>query len=277
MTGGRRPTAATRVFALLGDPVSHSLSPLLQNAALAHLGLDGVYVALRCSAAHAPGLVASLACAGGGGNVTVPHKATVLAALDRTTEAVVRTGACNTFWGEEGVVCGDNTDVHGFRAAFTTGMRDPAGARVLLLGAGGAARAVLAALLADRVDRVVVYNRTPQKAAELVARTDDPRLRVADSVDGLDIDVVINATSLGLRSGDPLPIDLERLRRVGGVFDLVYRPEGTALVRTAHSRGIPAVDGTGMLVHQGAAAFARWWGREAPIDVMRHAVTQAGP
>jgi len=137
-------TARTRLFALLGDPVGHSLSPRFQNAALAALDLDGVYVALRAHAAELPGLLRGVALAGGGGNVTLPHKALAAQVVDRTTPAVERTGACNTFWAEDGMVWGDNTDVAGVAAAVRLVLGGPpAGARALLLGAGGAASAAL--------------------------------------------------------------------------------------------------------------------------------------
>lgn len=264
------PGAATRVFALLGDPVGHSLSPAFQNAALQHLGLDGIYVALRCAAEDAPALVRGLARAGGGGNVTVPHKAVVLDALERRTAAVERTGACNTFWLEDGRVCGDNTDVAALRASLPV---DPAAATVLVLGAGGAARAAVDALLAARADRVLVHNRTRRRAEALVERFADPRLRVAHAPDEGPVDLVINATSLGLHEEDPPPVDLGRLC-AGAVFDAVYRPGGTSFIREARRRGLPAADGLDMLVRQGAAAFERWWRREAPIDAMRRAVQE---
>ncbi|MBV9773085.1 MAG: shikimate dehydrogenase, partial [Gemmatimonadetes bacterium] len=131
------PTAATRLAALLGDPVSHSLSPTLQNAALRAAGLDGVYVALRCDDAGFPRLLRGLALAGGMGNVTGPHKEAAARTVDRRTPAVERIGACNTFWLRDGEVWGDNTDVPGFTGAATALLgAELRGARVLLVGAG---------------------------------------------------------------------------------------------------------------------------------------------
>ena len=132
-------TAATRPFVLLGDPVSHSLSPRIHNAAFRACGVDGVYVAIRCSPADAGALLRAIAHGGGGGNVTLPHKILAAGVLDRQTSAVTRTGACNTFWSEDGLVCGDNTDVEGFRRALDGFVPASAGSRVLLIGAGGAA------------------------------------------------------------------------------------------------------------------------------------------
>jgi shikimate dehydrogenase len=272
-------TAKTRVFALLGDPVAHSLSPTIQNAAIRATGVDGVYVALRCGAADLPGLLRGIAAAGGGGNVTVPHKELAARVVDAPTAAVVRTGACNTFWWEDGRIRGDNTDVAGFRAAVRALVGAPAGARVLLLGAGGAARGALHVLLEDGVASVALYNRTPGRATDLRAAFGDPGcIRVVTdraALRGERFDLAVNATSLGLHPGDPLPLDFDEVDRVGAALDLVYAVGGTRWVHEAHARGLPAADGLEMLIHQGAAAFERWWGRPAPLDAMREALSMS--
>jgi shikimate dehydrogenase len=278
------PTPRTRVFALLGDPVAHSRSPAFQNAALRAAALDGVYVALRCDPADVAGLLRGLALAGGGGNVTVPHKERAFAAVERRTEVAEATGAVNTYWGEGGEVWGDNTDVAGMRAAVAALLGGPAaGARVLLLGAGGSARAVVHALGLDGADEVCVRNRSPERAAALASRTAvGPRLRVlapGDDLGGERFDLAVNATSLGLKPGDALPLDPASpgAPAVGAALDLVYAPGGeTPWVRAMRARGVPAADGTEMLLRQGAAAFARWWGREPDTDVMRAALAGAG-
>lgn len=273
------PTASTRVFALLGDPVGHSLSPAFQNAAIRHLGLDAVYVALRCSADDAPGLIRALARAGGGGNVTVPHKQVAARAVDVPSGRVVRTGACNAFWLADGQVHGDNTDVAGVTEAIRALLgRAPSGASVLLLGAGGAASAALCALVDEGAGRIVITNRTPERAAELAGRFRAPGLRIdtalsADELKGERFDLVINSTSLGLKSGDPLPLDPQASSlEVGAALDLVYSPGETRWVHEMRVRGIPAADGKEMLIQQGAAAFRHWFGVDAPVDVMRAAL-----
>jgi shikimate dehydrogenase len=271
------PAAATRLLALLGDPVSHSLSPTFQNAALRARGLDAVYVALRCGADELPGLLRGIARAGGAGNVTVPHKALAAWTIDAPTEAVMRTGACNTFWPEDGRIHGDNTDVAGAAAAIAALLgRTPAGARVLLLGAGGAASAVLCALVDAGAERVAVLNRTPERAAALAERFRAPgvRIDVADTANALRgdrWDLAINSTSLGLKSGDALPLDADGWS-IGAALDLVYAPGQTRWVHALRARGIPAADGKEMLVQQGAAAFRRWWNADPPLDVMRAAL-----
>lgn len=268
-------TGSTRVFALLGRPVTHSLSPAMHNAAFAHEGLDAVYVALDCAPVELPGLMRGLALAGGGGNVTVPHKAIAAAALDRATDAVRRTEACNTWWLDDGRVCGDNTDVAGFTAAIAR-LPVAEAPRVLLIGAGGAARAVVASLH-DRNASVRILNRSRERARR-VARLLDPgraRVSVANGIDEVlnhAFDLVVNATSLGMASDDAIPIDLDRLRHAGAVVDLVYRRGGTRWVDSARALGIPAIDGLPMLLGQGAAAFERWWNRPAPTEVMKSAL-----
>jgi shikimate dehydrogenase len=267
-------TAATRVLAVLGDPVSHSLSPVIQNAALRASGRDAVFTALRCDGGSLAGLVRGLALAGGGGNVTLPHKERAAALLDVPTDAVRRTGACNTFWGADGCLHGDNTDVEGFRRALAGLLGGPPeGLRVLLLGAGGAARAALVALLDDGAAEISLLNRTQERARRLAVELGGERTRVLDRAERR-FDLIVNATRLGLHEGDALPVDLERLGGAGAVMDLVYGLQPTRFVRAAGVLRIPAQDGGEMLVQQGAAAFERWWGEAAPVSVMRDALNR---
>ncbi len=277
------PTAQTRVITLLGDPIGHSASPEIQNAAFEDAGVDGVYVAVRCGPDDLQGFMRGLARAGGGGNVTLPHKEKAASLLDVRSEAVRRTGACNTFWSDDdGRLHGDNTDVEGFRRALRhflgEGGRD---ARVLLLGGGGAARAALCGLLEEEVDEVLLYNRTQDRARAVARRIGGERTRLVSvfrDLENEDFDLVVNATSLGLREDDPSPIDIgEMLHRVGAAMDLVYGRHTTAFVRSAELAGVRACDGLEMLVQQGAVSFERWWGVDAPVDVMRRAVQRLQP
>ena len=272
-------TARTQVFTVLGDPVEHSLSPVIQNAAFREAGVDGVYVALRCDADGMVGFMSGLGWGSGGGNITLPHKEKAASIIDIASEAVRRTGACNTFWGESGKLCGDNTDVEGFGRALEHFLGGAAaGYRVLLLGAGGAARAALLSLVDAQAEDVLILNRTVERARAVARRIGGDRVRVAESpseIDDGDFDLVVNTTRLGLDSEDELPLDLERLSRAGGVMDLVYGPGATPFVTASKRLGIPAVDGGEMLVHQGAVAFERWWGEAAPIDAMRQALEAA--
>ncbi|MSR35192.1 MAG: shikimate dehydrogenase [Gemmatimonadetes bacterium] len=269
-------SSTTRVLTLLGDPISHSLSPTIQNAAFEAAGVDGVYVAVRCDRERLPALMEAMAQSGGGGNVTLPHKERAAAVVKHPSEAVRRTGACNTFWGEKGEIRGDNTDVEGFRRALERFLgRPPRDHRVLVLGAGGAARAVLLALLDEGVKDITLFNRTVERARAVSRRIGGERVRVVSPVDELNggqFDLVVNSTRLGLDPADPLPLDLTRLERVGAVLDLVYGDHTTGFVEEARRYGVPATDGGEMLVQQGAVSFERWWGKEAPVEAMRAAL-----
>ncbi len=272
------PSGRTRVFAVLGRPVGHSLSPRMQNAGLRALGLDGIYVALEASDSDLPGLLLGLARAGGGGNVTLPHKERAARTVEAPSERVVRTGACNTFWLEDGVVRGDNTDVTGVRRSVQRLVGGSVeGARVLLLGAGGAARAAAVALREEGVARVEILNRTADRAVELARALDDPGVVPLRTPPGPEErwDLVVNATRLGLSEADPLAIE-PRAGVMGAILDLVYAPGSTALVARARSLDIPALDGTEMLLQQGMEAFRLWWGVPAPELPMREALGQEG-
>jgi shikimate dehydrogenase len=271
-------TARTRVFALIGDPVEHSLSPTVQNAAMKELGLDGVYCALQADQEGLPGFVRGLARAGGGGNVTLPHKEKAATVVEVPSAAVRRTGACNTFWMEDGLIHGDNTDVEGFGRALRGFLdREPEGFRVLVLGAGGASRAVLASLIEGDVAEIHLLNRTRDRARAVARRIGGEKVRVLDGVGVLEeksYDLVINATRLGLNEDDPSPLDLTILGRVGGAMDVVYRGGSTSFVQQARELGIRTADGSEMLIQQGAVAFERWWGVSPPLDVMRKALRE---
>lgn len=259
---------STRVFALLGNPLAHSLSPVMQNAAFHALGLDAVYVPLRCETASVGPLMESLALQGGGGNVTIPHKA-------EAAEVLARHGAgshliCNTFWGRDGRLEGAETDSSAILAAL--GRLGVSDGNWLLLGAGGSALAVLQA--ARRVGaRIAVRSRNPDRAArfEQLARSQGVKL-----VDAAACEVLLNCTPLGLSDSDPLPFDPPKSARPITGLDLVYRPGETAWVRALRAAGFPAADGREVLLEQGAAAFELWFpGVRAPREVMRAALRAA--
>lgn len=273
-------SAAPRAYAVLGNPIAHSLSPAIQGAALREAGLDAAYVALQVSAGELEAVMRALG-RRGGGNVTLPHKGRAAGIVDRPSEAVRRTGACNCFWGDgEGRLAGENTDVAAFREAAEALLGGGlAGARVLLLGSGGAARAVAAACWQARAASIEVRNRTPSRAEALVAAApadarDRCRVLEPDVRPEGPYDLAVNATSLGLEPGGPLPLRLEGFR-VGAALDLVYGPGGTPWVRHARERGVPAEDGLEMLVRQAAASFRCWFGREPSLETMRSAAREA--
>jgi shikimate dehydrogenase len=263
-------TAATGLLCLLGDPVAHSLSPQLHTAALAACGIDAVYVACRVHDVQAA--VDGLHALGAlGANVTVPHKRAVWEHVDRRTSEAELIGAANTLFRDGGGWMADNTDAEGVRRVLADDVGVEANYGVVVFGAGGAARAVAVAL--GRLGaRVRIDARRPEQAAMVatLAQAAGARALPADAV----ADVIVNATPLGLH-GERLPERYHRLADGQAVLDLVYGPTPTPFVADARARGLPAWDGLGMLVGQAAAAFERWTGRAAPVDVMRAAATVA--
>ena len=262
------------MYAVLGDPVAHSLSPVIHNAAFRATGRDASYVARRVSAEECGPMLRSLALGGGGGNVTVPYKERVVPFLDRRTRAVAATGACNTFWAKDGEVWGDNTDVEGFLGTWkgaVVGLGEDL--KVLVLGAGGAARAVLSGLLGSpEVAGVALWNRSGGRARNLAGQFGDPRLSRIEDWREESPDVLVNATSVGL-DGRAAPLDLRGLAALPrGVIDLVYGRDPTPLCRQAAELDIPARDGREMLVRQAEASYARWFGRPPPRGVMTRAL-----
>jgi shikimate dehydrogenase len=269
----------TRLLAVLGDPVAHSLSPYMHNAACRALGLDAAYVALRVTSQALPGVLDALRAVGAAGNVTVPHKEATERHLTHKTDLCARSGACNTFWTEPRGLVGDNTDVVGIREALKEIGVDGAGgegsARWLVVGTGGSARAVAVAAAAARAE-LRVKSRDPERARTFAAWARSIGAKAAPAAAAESADVAINATPLGLRAGDPLPLDGTAGRDLRAALDLVYAAGGTPWVRHLAAAGIRAADGRSVLVHQGAAAFARFFpDQAAPLEVMRAAVIRA--
>jgi shikimate dehydrogenase len=265
---------------LLGHPVAHSLSPAFQNAALRAAGLAARYSALDVAPSDLPATLRTLVAERAAGNVTVPHKEAVAARCDRLSAVAARTGAVNTFWVDaDGALVGDNTDVAGFDRAASALLGGQRPARVALLGAGGSARAVLAAVAGWQGASTTLWSRTPERAHALAHRADGAPLRVVDDAAACvaGAELVVNATPLGLGDGDLLPVEPARLAPAAAVLDLVYRPGETAWVRAARAAGHPAGDGLHMLLEQGALAFERWFHRQPDAEVMWAAVGRPNP
>lgn len=257
-----RPTR----LVLLGHPVSHSLSPLFQNAALKSAGISATYDALDVPAVALPGVLHELARAGVAGNVTIPHKEAMRAACVGVSDVALRVGAVNTFWHEKGKLIGDNTDVGGARVAIAALMSTSGGdalskpLRVAVLGAGGAAAAVLVALDELAPERITLWSRSPERARALALRLGvlaDTVETAEEAVRGATL--VINTTPIGL-ADDALPVNVERLEAGTRVLDLIPKRGDTAWVRECRGAGLVAEDGLRMLVEQGAASFERWFG-----------------
>lgn len=258
---------------LLGHPVSHSLSPVFQNAALRAAGIELEYEALDVAPNDLRATLGKLRKVKAAGNVTIPHKAAVHASCDRMTDLATRVGAVNTFWFESGQLNCDNTDVGGFDAAARALVGDEiAGARVVVLGAGGAAAAVLAAVERWPDSRAVIVGRSADRVASLARRFRDVA-RVGKSVDAAvaEATLVVNATPIG-QHDDERPLDVKIIARETAVMDLVYRRGGTPWVKAARKRGNRAADGLPMLLEQGALSFQRWFGMEPDREAMRQAL-----
>lgn len=261
--------------------MEHSLSPSLHRGAFHELERDACYVAVEAREEEVAPLMRALARSGGGGNVTLPHKERAARAVEAPRDAVRATGACNCFWrDDDGRLAGDNTDVEGFAGAageLLGAERPLEGRSVLLLGAGGAARAVAWACLDGGTASVDVLNRTVERARRLADRFHDDRLRVLEGREGAasGYDLVVNATSLGLESTDPLPLALGGIE-VGVALDLVYAQGGTAWTAHAESLEIPARDGREMLLRQAAASLRRWFGEAPPLSALRQILEASG-
>ena len=280
-------TSSTKLVGLLGWPVSHSVSPAMHNAAFAALGLNWRYVPLPVdpqrpdAVRRAVGGLAALGMAGA--NVTVPHKQAVMPYVDRLLPAAQAIGAVNTLIVEpDGSLTGDNTDAAGFLADLREHGVEAAGRRVLLLGAGGSARAAAYGLAAAGAARIDVLNRTPAAAQALAAAIQplapDCSLQAGALPQDVErlapaADLIVNCTSLGMTPhSDTTPWPQDAPLRPGQVvYDLVYNPPQTVLLRQAAESGAQAIGGLGMLVWQGALAFERWTGCQAPVEVMRRA------
>jgi shikimate dehydrogenase len=276
----------THLVALVGDPVSHSLSPRMHAAAFRARGLPWAYVALRVRAEDLPEAVKGLRALGFvGANVTIPHKVAVLELLDDVHSSARRCGAANTLVFVDGRrAVGYNTDVAGVRRTLQEEGLDLRGLRAAVLGAGGAARAACVALAEGGAERVTVVARRLPAARDLCGRMEEEfrqvrfdacpfegdRLRSAVR----EADVVVNATPVGMHPREeesPLP-GAEWLRPGQVVFDMVYNPARTRLLRLAELAGARPVGGLSMLVHQGAEAFELWTGCAAPVEAMKQAV-----
>jgi len=276
-------TGRTRVLGVVGHPVEHTSSPAMHNAAIQALGLDYVYVAFHV---RPEGLGQALAGMRGlelhGLNVTVPHKLAVMEWLDEISEEACTIGAVNTVVRHEGRLTGHNTDAYGALAALRQdGGLDRLPARVALLGAGGAARAILYGLLGrPEVEEVLLLNRTVDRAEQLANDLDPQAAKVRVGRLGPDsggrvreAGLLVNATSVGMHPReDESPLaDPGCLRPGMVVLDIVYNPLRTRLLAQAEAAGARAVPGLGMLAHQGARSFALWTGVEPPVAVMLEA------
>jgi shikimate dehydrogenase len=278
-----------RTIGLIGYPLAHSISPVFQQAALDHLGLDARYelwetgreaLAERVARIRRPDCL--------GANVTVPYKELVIPLLDEIDSLAGRIGAVNTIVNRDGRLCGYNTDMTGFaRALREQGGFDPSGAQVVLLGAGGAGRAATMALIQARAASVAIADVLPERAERLVADLDREGETVLRSVPATEHDLapalagcelLVNCTPIGMRHSkeeNDLPVSLQLIPPRALVFDIIYNPLETRFLAEARKRGARTLGGLSMLVYQGADSFQLWTDRQAPVDVMFEAARMA--
>lgn len=279
-------TGKTRVLGIIGSPVGHSLSPVMQNAAIEALGIDYVYVPFPVEPDFLAQAVEGLRRLGVWGfNVTIPHKSAVIPFLDRVSREAELCGAVNTVRREGDLFIGHNTDGAGFVSSLREDLGiDPRGAEILVLGAGGAARGAVAALAEAGAAAIVVANRTVERGVSLIERFEPvyggvrfavsslenselaPRLRTAD--------LLVNTTSVGMDGTSFEGLPLSEMRPGKAVYDMVYAPAETPLLAAAREAGLKGANGLGMLASQGEAAFELWTGLHPPRGVMKKVLTE---
>ena len=271
------------LLGLIGHPVGHTLSPVMHNAALKSLGIDGAYSAFDVPPSGLKPFIRSLTEFGVRGfNVTIPHKERIIPCLDRLDKEAELIGAVNTVVVRNGKLAGYNTDGRGFIASLEEDLGvQPKGKRFFMFGAGGAARAIAFSLALRKAKRIVILDVDRKKSASLAravagkTKCEAVALRRSGTVMRellLNTEVLINATPCGMKRADPSVVDKTLLHKGLAVYDVIYNPPATSLIRNAVRRGIPAANGLGMLINQGAQSFSLWTGKKPPVDVMRKAL-----
>lgn len=280
-------TATTALYAVLGDPVEHSLSPVFQNAALEAAGIDARYVALRVTPEDLPNFLTGIRHSNiKGFNATVPHKEALAKICDKLSKEAQLIGAVNTVSIKAGKLHGDNTDGAGFLASLSEEAKfDPKGKKVCMLGAGGAARAIGYALAKAGAVQIVIANRTPTKARALAddlgekmkktrfAASSHRSSELSRAVEGADL--LVNATSVGLGGRGVISLPWGVLPKSALIADIVYDPRLTPMLTEAKRRKYKILSGLGMLVHQGALSYEIWTGSKPDIGKMRKAAEKA--
>jgi len=282
-----RITGKTKICGVIGDPIEHTMSPVMHNTAFGKLGLDFAYLAFRVSKEELGGAVEGIRALNiRGMNVTIPHKVEVIPLLDGLDPLAEKIGAVNTIVNNNGLLRGYNTDAEGFLQAALERGTEPDGKNIVVIGAGGASRAICY-ILAERDARLTILNRRLELDwAEVLAQRiyedlgKEVRVRelgyenLADAL--VKADILVNATSVGMSpQSDETPVPAELLRKELVVFDIVYNPIRTRLIKEAGAAGARTISGIDMLAWQGALAFEKWTGEKAPLDVMRKEAVKA--
>lgn len=279
--------AKTRIYGLVGWPIRHTLSPAMHNAAFSKVGIDAIYLTFPVRQGYLASAFDGLASMGVSGlNVTVPHKENVMKLLDKVSPTAALIGAVNTVVIDEKGMSGYNTDGAGFIASLKKERLNIKGLSILILGAGGAARAIGVELAKNGAGKVIFLDVAKDKAKRLAShirnnfsRCNTEGLTFTQAVlkrNIVDAQMLINATPVGLKKSDPLLIRPETLHKdIVAVYDLIYNPAQTRLLATAKKKGIRAFNGLGMLLYQGAASFEIWTNVKAPVDTMKRALEGA--
>jgi shikimate dehydrogenase len=288
-------TGTTKILGVIGNPISHSLSPIIHNAAIDHLGLDYRYLAFPVAPDRLETALAGFAAIGLiGSSVTIPHKQAIMPLLAEITPLAQAVGAVNTIWNTPTGWHGTNTDVAGFVSPLAAMQRDWSDTTVVILGNGGAARAVVAGCHQLGCGNIHVLGRDPAKLAQFQSSWQDIQLPIVGSDTPKQITIathlwaelpalintdnllLVNSTPIGMYPQvDTSPISGEMIHRIGAnsiAYDLIYTPRPTQFLKLAKDVGMMAIDGTEMLVQQGAAAFELWLKQSPPIDIMRQAL-----
>jgi shikimate dehydrogenase len=272
--------AATRLCAVFGSPIAHSASPAMHNAAFAALGLNWRYLAFEVDPRNLRAAIAGAqAMDFAGVNLTVPHKLLAMDMVDSLDISAETWGAVNTILFNQHGTTGFNTDADAITQSLREDLKlELAGAKVLLLGAGGAGRTAAMKLVSENVAELYLVNRTASKAEELAGeiKKQFASVKIEVGFPRAKVDLVLNATSLGLKADDnsPLAEDQFSLKQARAVYDMIYRPAETKLLADAKAAGCQTANGLGMLLHQGARAFEIWTGKTAPLDVMRRSLEE---
>ena len=279
-------TGQTKIVGIIGDPIKHSRSPQIHNAAITALGLDYVYVAFHVQPNNLGAAIEGFKATNVVGiNVTIPHKQNVISYLDEISREATLIGAVNTLIFKDGGIIGENTDAPGFLQAMQEeGLDVPQGGSAVIIGAGGSARAIVVALALAGVRTICIANRTVSRAVALATDLSD---KTEASIYGIGLDdpklpnavrasqLIVNTAATSMDVSHPLLIDPEWLAPQSIVYDIVYTPPETRLLQAAAQKECHTIGGLGMLVHQGAIAFERWTGVNPPVETMRQALQGA--
>lgn len=278
--------ASTKIYGIIGHPVEHSLSPSMHNNAFEKVGLDCVYLAFDITPGNLGDAVRGIKSLGIKGiNVTIPHKQAIVNLVDEIDDDAMLVGAVNTVNNEKGKLVGYNTDVGGFLRAVKDDFDFiPTGKKIFLVGAGGAARAVIVGLCNNKASEIVIVNRTLSKAEDLAGEFGhhypSTKLRAVSLKDKDNVskeikksELLVNTSSAGMKGDNPLNLPLGLLPKGACVYDLVYEPALTPLVKDARDLNLSSQSGISMLLYQGVDAFEIWTGKKAPVEVMKKSLT----